>query len=133
MSLNSCNVSVRLGSTVIKGINNANMDSALDQLDSTVFDGTCSKTYIPGLNGGTMAWSGDYNPADTSGQVAVVAAHFAKTLLTGATAPKLMVDATNGFEADAYVSSCSFGTTVEGKVTVSFSLQLTGDISVVAA
>jgi hypothetical protein len=131
MALNSCNVAAKLGSTVIKGLNNASMDTALDQLDSTVFDGTCSKTYIPGLNGGTMAWAGDYDPTDTSGQVAVVAAHFAKTLLTGATAPTFMVDATHGFTANAYVSACNIGTTVEGKVTVSFTIQLTGDITVV--
>jgi predicted secreted protein len=126
-------VTITLGTSAIAGINNIGFDTALDQLDVTDFDSAGGREFIPGLSGATMSLAGDYEPTDTSGQTALVNAWKNKTLLTGVTAPKFTTDGTNGFSADAYVSSMSINPTVEGKVTATYTLQLTGDINIETA
>ena len=132
MALNGNAVLVALGSTEICGINTATFDPVLDQLDITAFCNDGTRAFIGGLSGATITLSGDYVPAD-AGQAALVAAWKNKTLLTTTAQPKFLVDGTNGFKGDAYVSAFSIGATVEGKVTSSYTLQLTGTIDVVTA
>jgi len=132
MPLNGCTVTIKLGTNSIAGINNITFDPVLDQLDTTDFDSSYEREFIPGLSSGTIAVSGDYEPADTNGQVALVSAWKNKTLLTTTQQPSFTVDGTNGFGADAYVSSFSINPTVEGKVTATYTLQLTGAISILS-
>jgi hypothetical protein len=129
MALAGYNTTVKLGSNLIAGINNVTFDAALDQLDTSAFN-VGVRSFIPGLSGATITVSGDYDPTDTNGQVALVNAWSNKTLLTTTTAPEFLVNGTNGFSADAYVSAFNVGSAVEGKATVSFTLQLTGTITV---
>lgn len=132
MSLKGCLATMKLGTNGIKNLNNNNFDNVLDQLDSTDFDSSCSREFIPGLRGATFTLAGDYDPSDTNGQVAIVNAGLNGTLLTGAAVPNFTVDGTNGFTADAYVSAFSIGTAVEGKVTFSATLQCTGAVSILS-
>lgn len=132
MALNGNAVAVSLGSTEICGINSATFDPTLDQLDTTSFCSDGEKEFIGGLSGATITLAGDYVPAD-AGQLALVTAWKNKTLLTTTAQPKFLVDGTNGFSGDAYVSAFSIGATVAGKVTASYTLQLTGTITVVTA
>ena len=129
MALNSCGVTITLGSNGIAGINNVGFDTSLDMLDVTDFDSNCEKQFIPGLSGATMTVAGDYLPADTQ-QSALVNAWKNKTKLETTTQPQFTVDGTHGFGADAYISSLSISTTVEGKVVMNASLQCTGEVSI---
>lgn len=133
MALNGCAVTIKSGSNAIAGINSIGFDTSADMLDITDFDSSCFREFIAGLKSGTVSLSGDYEPTDTNGQVVLRDAWLNGTLLTGATVISFTVDGTNGFSANAYVTSFSVNPTVEGKVTVSFSLQLTGTISVLTA
>jgi len=129
MALAGNATTIKLGTNLIAGINSASFDAALDQLDITAFN-EGERSYIAGLNGAQIPISGDYDPTDTNGQVALVNAWSNKTLLTGATAPELLFNGTAGFEADAYVASLTIASSVEGKATISITLQLTGTITV---
>lgn len=133
MALNGKDVAINLGATEICGINNVTFDPTLDQLDITSFCSTgMSREFIGGLKGATISLSGDYVPSD-AGQSALVSAWKNGTLLTTTSQPKFLVDGTNGFSGDAYVSAFNIGATTEGKVTVSYTLQLTGEITIVTA
>lgn len=129
MAIAGYGTTVKLGTNLIAGVNNATFDAALDQLDTTAFNEGV-RSFIPGLSGATISVSGDFAPTDTNGQAVILAALFAKTLLTGATAPEFLVNGTNGFSADCYISAFSVGSTVEGKATFNCTMQLTGAITV---
>jgi len=131
MALNGCAVTIKLGTNDIAGINSITFDPVADQLDVTDFDSACNREFIPGLRSATLTIAGDYEPTDTNGQAVLVAASLAGTLLTSTTKPVFTVDGTNGFTADAYVSGFSLNTAVEGKATVTYTLQLTGAVAVV--
>lgn len=130
MALSGNEVTIKLGTNAIAGINNIGFDTALDQLDVTAFGGTGDRVFIPGLAGATMSLEGDYDYTDTDGQKVLVDAWKGKTLLEDTTQPTFTVNGTNGFSADAYVSAFSINPTVEGKVVVSYTLQLTGEITI---
>lgn len=130
MALSGNAVTITLGSSAIGGINNITFDTTLDQLDVTVFGGSGDRVFIAGLTGATMSLSGDYDYSDTNGQKVLVDAWKAKTLLTSGTQPTFTVNGSNGFAADGYVSGLSVNPTVEGKVTVSYSIQLTGAVTI---
>lgn len=120
---------IKLGTNAVAGINNVTFDAQLDQLDTSAFN-VGTRSFIPGLTGAQITMSGDHDPTDTNGQVALIAAWLAKTLLTTAQAPEFFVNGTNGFSADAYVASVSIGSTVEGKATFNCTLQLTGTVTI---
>lgn len=130
MALSGLNVTIKLGTNDIAGINSITFDPVLDQLDVTDFDSLGEREFIPGLSSGTITLAGDYEATDINGQKVLVDAWKAKTLLTTTTKPAFTVNGTNGFSADAFVSAFSINPTNEGKVTVSFTLQLTGAISI---
>ena len=132
MALNGNAVTVSLGTQLVCGIKTATFDPVLDQLDITSFCDAGEREFISGLSGATITLGGDYTPSD-AGQAALVAAWKAKTLLTTTEQPEFLVDATNGFSGDAYVSAFSISASVEGTVTCSYTLQLTGTISIVSA
>jgi len=129
MAIAGHGTTVKLGTALIAGINNVTFDSTLDQLDTSAFN-VGVRSFIPGLSGATISLSGDYVPTDTNGQVVLINAWSTKELLTSTTLPAFLVNETNGFSADAYVSSLSIGSTVEGKATINATLQLTGTITV---
>ncbi len=132
MALNGCAVTIKLGANGVLGLNNVTVDPTRDQLDVTDFDSSCSREFINGLIGTTITLSGDYEPTDTTGQVAIMSALLTPATLTGGTKPAITFDGTNGFTGDANVASASIGSTVEGKATFTATLQITGAISILS-
>ncbi len=131
MALKGCLASFLVGSDLVAELNSITNNITGDTLDITSFDSGCTRAFIAGLRSGTIDIAGFYDPTDTDGQVAVIAAMLAGTNIA---APKFLVDGTNGFEAASSVcSSVSIGAVVEGLVTFSATLQLSGTISVVTA
>jgi hypothetical protein len=132
MALNGLAVTIKLGSNDIGGINSITFDPTADMLDITAFGGTGDREFLPGLRGATLTLAGDYDYGDTNGQKVLVDNFLTGTKLESPTKPVFTVDGTIGFTADAYVSGFSANPTVEGKVTVSYTLQLTGVVAVVS-
>ena len=87
---------VTLGSTIILGMGTWSMDGiSADELESTEF-GQKWKTYEFGLNdGGTVSFTGFYDPADVTGQNALRAANLTKADITNL---RLYVDNTSYYE-----------------------------------
>lgn len=100
-----------------------------EMLESTVLTDTV-KSYVPGrLDGGTATITGQYDPTDTNGQVALMANFTGKTAVT---TPKLWYgeDALEYFEksgGDVYVESITdFGVDQSGLGTIGFVLRISG-------
>lgn len=90
------NCKVTLGTSSVLGMGTWSMDGITsDQLETTEF-GDSWKTYEFGLNdGGTISFSGLFNPDDVTGQNALRAANLAKTDLSTL---RLYVDNTSYYE-----------------------------------
>jgi len=89
---------VTLGSNTVAGLGNWSVEGiAVDQIETTSF-GSVWKTFESGmLDGGTMSFSGNFDPDDTSGQEMLRAANLGATHLTSM---RFYVDSTSYFEAD---------------------------------
>lgn len=132
MATKGCGASFNLGSTKVAEINSVSNSFTGDSLDITSFDSACLREFIAGLRSGTFDIAGFYDPTDTNGQVAMVTAFLAGTTLTSTQKPKMLVDASNGFEADGIITALSVEAAVDGTVNFSATIQLTGTISVVS-
>ena len=131
MALKGCAASFLVGVNTVAELNSITNSVTGDTLDTTTFDSSCTREFIQGLKSGTIDISGYYDPTDTNGQVAIIAALLAGNNIDD---PKFLVDGTNGFTAEeAVCSTLSIGAAVEGLVTFSATLQLSGTISVVSA
>jgi predicted secreted protein len=132
MALKGCGASFLLGTDVVASLNSISNPFTRETLDVTSFDSDCLREFLDGLGSGTIEISGDFDPDDTNGQMALQTAVYAGTKLTSTQKPSILWDGSNGIEADAYVSSLSISASVDGKVEFSCTLQLTGTISVVS-
>ena len=130
MALKGCSASFSLGSNSVAELNNISNPLTADSLDVTTFDSACLREFIAGLRSGTIDISGFYDPTDTTGQVAMMTAFLAGTVLTTTQKPKILWSGTYGIEADAIVTSYSVDASVDGLVNFSATLQLTGTITV---
>jgi len=131
MSLQGYAASFSLGSNEVGSLASISNSVSGETLDVTTFDSGRFREFISGLVGGSIDVSGFYDPTDTTGQVALLAALLAGTKLTSTQKPEFLIDGTNGFTADAYVSTFSSDAAVAGVVNFSATLQLTGTIAVV--
>lgn len=132
MALKGCQASFLLGTNTVAELSNVSNAFTGETLEVTSFDSTCLREFIAGLRSGAMDISGFYDPTDTNGQVAMMTAFLNGTVLSGAQQPKFLADGTNGFSADAVISSYNVEATVDGLVGFSATLQLTGAITVVS-
>jgi hypothetical protein len=131
MALPGCGASFLLNTNVVAELTNISNAMTGETLDVTSFDSSCVREFIAGLRSGTIDVSGYYDPTDTNGQVALLAALLAGSLLV---TPKFLVDGTNGFSAvNGVVSSSTVDAAVDGLVNFSATIQLSGTISVVSA
>ena len=131
MALKGCGASFLLGSNTVAQLNNISNPITADTLDTTTFDSACLREFIAGLRSGTMDISGYYDPTDTTGQKAMLTASLAGTLLKTTQQPKVLWDGTNGLSADGVITSLTIDAAVDGLVTFSASIQLSGTITVV--
>jgi len=118
--------SFALGENTVAELNSITNAFTGDSLDVTAF-GEVVRSFLAGLRSGTINISGFYDPTDTNGQVAMMTAFLAGTVLTDAV---FLTNGTNGFSADAIVTNYSVDATVAGTVNFSATLQLTGTITV---
>jgi len=131
MALKGCSASFLLGTNTVAQLNNISNPLSADSLDVTSFDSACLREFIAGLRSGTMDVSGFYDPTDTNGQVAMMTAMLAGTLLTTTQKPKILWDGVNGFTGDGIITSLTVDAAVDGLVNFSATIQLSGTIAVV--
>ena len=131
MAVKGCLASFLLGTDVVASLKNVADALTGDSLDTTTFDSSCTREFIAGLRSGTIDISGDYNSTDTTGQVAMLTAFLTSTTLESAQKPKILWDGTNGLTADAIITAYNVEAAVDGIVSFSATLQLTGTIAVV--
>lgn len=115
-----------IGVNTVAELNSITNAFTSDALDTTAFASDI-RTFIAGLRSGTINISGFYDPTDTTGQVAMMTAFLAGSILTDA---KFLTNGTNGFSADAIVTNYTVDATVASTVNFSATLQLTGTITV---
>lgn len=120
-----------LGTNVVAHLKNVSVSIDGDTLDITSFDSAGFREFIAGLRGGTIDISGDFDSADTTGQVALLTAQLAGTTLTTTQKPKILWDGVNGITADGVISSLSIDAAVDGIVGFSCSITADGTIAVV--
>ena len=131
MAVKGCLASFLLGTDVVASLKNVADALTGDSLDTTNFDSSCTREFIAGLRSGTIDISGDYDSTDTTGQVAMLTAFLAGTTLETSQKPKILWDGTNGLTADAIITAYNVEAAVDGIVSFSATLQLTGTIAVV--
>lgn len=131
MAVKGCLASFLLGTDVVASLKNVADALTGDSLDTTTFDSSCTREFIAGLRSGTIDISGDYDSTDTTGQVAMLTAFLAGTTLETSQKPKILWDGTNGLTADAIITAYNVEAAVDGIVTFSATLQLTGTIAVI--
>lgn len=124
--------SVKKGSSVILGMGTWKMDGITTELLDTTSFGDTAKTFITGmLDYGNITFSGFYDPADTTGQAALITANKNNTKLTDV---KLFIDSTSGWVPDLtsdsgsglLVTSWSIGFDKSGLGTIDFTAKATG-------
>jgi len=131
MATTACSASFKLGSNVVAGLRDLQCTINGETIDVTTFQSSCFNEFIAGLKNATITISGDYDPTDTNGQVALVAANLAGTLLTTTQKPVYLVDSTKGFTFDGYVTSVNAGSTVGSANSFSATIQSTSTVAVV--
>lgn len=127
MALPGKNAKVKIGADVIQDLNDASFSVSGDSLDTTNFESNGWKEKLQGLKEFSMSLSGFYKPTDTNGQVVLRDALLNSNTVT----VDYLVDGLVGFQGTYVVSSFETGASVSGEVTVSFSLESTGALTVV--
>jgi len=87
-------MTVRLGTTTIVGIGDVSLDGVtVEELDTSAFGNNGWKTFQTGMkDGGTISFSGQFDPADTTGQEILALALVNGTELTSI---RIYVDSTS--------------------------------------
>ena len=112
-------VTIAAGS--VTGIKSWTLDYVAEALDTTGFDSSGVRTYIPGLKG----WSGSFE-GYKNGAPSAIGAEVALVLKESATA-------TQKFNGQAIITGLSANTSVDGIVTYSYSFTGTGALTVATA
>jgi predicted secreted protein len=131
MAVKGCLASFLLGTDVVASLKNVANALTGDSLDTSTFDCSCTREFIAGLRSGTIDISGDYDSTDTTGQAAMMTSFLTSTILESAQKPKILWDGVNGITADALITAIAIEAAVDGIVSFSATLQLTGTIAVV--
>jgi len=127
MSLAAKNLRIKTGSNAITGLNDASFNINGETIEVTTFESAGWKERIAGLKDFSMSLSGFYEKDDADGQGALKTA-----LLNGTSVPvDYLVDGSSGFRGDYLVTSMETGASPSGEVTVSFSLESTGALTII--
>lgn len=132
MVLKGLNSRVKIGSNVVLDLNSATFAINGDIIDRTTFSSNGWKEYLSGLREADISISGFYNPADTTGQKALLTASTTGAVIQGLTYLPDKDVAASGFTCDALVENAELGSQVADLVSISFSLKSTGEIAVSA-
>jgi len=127
MALAGKNARVKIGANVIKCLNDAGFSINGETIETTCFESDGWKERIAGLKDFAMSLSGFYNGTDATGQNVL-----RTNMLSGAeTTVDYLVDGTTGFQGNYLVTNIDTGATPSGEVTVSFSLESTGALTII--
>ena len=115
---------VSLGSAQVFGIGDWSIDGrAIAEIDDTEFGDQYTKYAFGVIDGGTIAFSGNYKPDDTTGQVALEEAFDGNTEITNI---KLYVDSSSYFEPCRTTGYLHPGSTTLNNTFLS-SVRITGE------
>ena len=131
MSVVGSGASFLLGSNVVAKLKTISNPLTNETLDVTTFDSSAFKEFLAGLTEGTVSITGDYDSTDTNGQIALITAFLAKTLLTSTQKPKILWNGVNGMTADGYCTELNMDTDVAALVNFAATIKMTGTIAVV--
>ncbi|MGB9613901.1 MAG: phage tail tube protein [Fervidobacterium sp.] len=111
--------------TKVLEISKWSLDISTDEIETTSFDSDGWKEFLTGLGEWSGSFEGNFNPSDTTGQVALLNAILNKTL----SEVELHVNDTVKFSGKVKLST-SIETPVDDKVSVSFDFKGTGKLTV---
>lgn len=102
----------------------------MDNVETTAFSGSGgaavgTKTFIPTLLGMQAVVAGSWNKADTNGQLVIETNFFARTATTFVYSP----NGSNTYTFSAYIIDYQIKTDPKSKVDVSFTLLMTGTVT----
>ena len=96
MALTGKDCAVKLGTATVVGIGNWSIDGqSRQEIESTAFGDEYATYELGVIESGTISFSGNYDPDDTTGQEAIIAAWDAASELTTI---RLYIDNTSYFE-----------------------------------
>jgi hypothetical protein len=143
-------MTVRLGTTTLVGIGDVSMDGiTAEDLDTSAFGNNGWKTFQTGMkDGGTISFSGQFDPADTAGQEILALALVNGTALTSI---RIYLDSTSYFTpnqttgyyspsstsnnstilSNAKVTAHNIKGSVNAMATVDFKMKLSGSMVLV--
>ena len=122
MALAGKHAVVKIGADTVLGINDATFTINGEIVDVTAFDSGGWRRRLQNLRDASISISGFYDPADTTGQVAIRTAILTQDKIEDLTVLADEADATSGFTCDAYIESFEISPSVEGAVPVSISM-----------
>jgi hypothetical protein len=119
---------VKIAANTIQDIQNFELPFKMDTVETTAFGGAGgaavgTKTFIPTLYGMVVKLTGSWNKADTTGQLLLENAFFARTTVTLICSP----NGTNTYTFGAWVSGYTIKGDTKGKVDVDYEITMNGD------
>lgn len=119
-----------LGATPIAEWRKVDFKGKGKMIDVSSSNNTSFEEFVAGKRGGTISVEVNFYPGDTGGQLAVLNAWLAGTLLTGATAPKLS-RSTGGpnLSGPAYIENFNWSAPGNDDQTATFDIRFTGTIA----
>lgn len=132
------NCTVRIGDTSVVGQGRWNMEGvSVDEIDTTAF-GSTWKTFEAGMSdGGQITFDGYFDPTDTAGQVALIAANQAGTHITSGTTSLRFYYSTGSYytpcttNPDSFLMITNYSVSADKSdiVRVSFTAKVSGKMS----
>lgn len=123
----------KIGANTIQDLGTIELPFKMDTVETTAFGGSGgaaigTKTFIPTLYGMQMKLAGSWNKADTTGQLLLEQAFFARTTVSLVVSPN---GGTNTYSFAAWVSDYTIKADTKGKVDVDFAITMTGAVTIV--
>ena len=129
------NASVKIGTNLIKNLGKWSVNIQMDNIDVTAF-GSVWKKEMPGFQGWSGSVEGYFDPADTTGQKALVDAGLAATKLTDLrfyldNTSYYTPDVTGDAEAGAFITGVQISHDKAGVAQVTFNVSGFGGLILV--
>lgn len=133
MAIAAYPATVKIGANTIQDIMTVELPLKMDTVETTAFGGSGgatvgTKTFIPTLLGSSFKMSGSWNKADSTGQLLLETAFFARTLVTLIFSPN---GGTNTYTATFWITDYPIKADTKGKVDVDYTCLMNGGITLV--
>lgn len=124
---------VKIGANTIQDLPSFELPFKMDMVETTAFGGSGgaavgTKTYVPTLYGQQLKLTGNWNKADTTGQLLLENAFFARTTVSLVVSPNA---GTNTYSFSCFVSDYTIKADVKGVVTADYTLYMNGAVTIV--